>query len=127
MRRALSAGYVIDLSYLCLDSPSTNINRVARRVLAGGHHVPDRDVERRYHRSLLNLPTALIYAEHAKVYDNSAPSELTLLLEIQDGRLIFLRHELPDWLKSVFGMDDAIEHRMLHVEHLLEDLRKSLK
>jgi len=127
MRRALSAGYEIDLTYVCLDSPSANIDRVAARVLAGGHHVPDRDVERRYYRSLQNLPVALVYAEHAKVYDNSAPSDPSVLLEIRDRSLIFLRHELPDWLKSVFKVDDAVEDTTRHVKHLFEDLRKDLK
>jgi predicted ABC-type ATPase len=125
MRRALTAGYVIDFTYLCLDAPSTNISRVAKRVLAGGHHVPDRDVERRYHRSLQNLPIALVEAERAQIFDNSAPSEPTLLLEMRERNLLFLRHELPDWFKSAFGIDNTVEDATRHVVHLLRDLRQS--
>jgi predicted ABC-type ATPase len=84
MQRALTAGYVIGFTCRCLDSPSTNASRVAKRVLAGGHHVPERDIERRYYRSLRNLPLAPLRAERARVFDNSAPSTAMLLLEIQE-------------------------------------------
>jgi predicted ABC-type ATPase len=107
MQRALSAGYVIDFTYLCLDTPRTNISRVAKRVLAGGHHVPDRDIERRYHRSLRNLAAALAQAERARVFDNSTPFTPKLLLEMRERSLIFLRQELPDWLKTAFRADST--------------------
>ena len=124
MRRALSAGYVIDFTYICLDSPSTNIGRVAKRVLAGGHHVPDRDIERRYHRSLQNLPAALILAERARVFDNSTPSTATLLLEMRERSLVFLRHELPDWFKTAFQLESAVEDAAAHIDRRLEDQRR---
>jgi predicted ABC-type ATPase len=124
IRRALAAGYVIDFTYLCLDAPSTNISRVAKRVLAGGHHVPDRDIERRYHRSLQNLPVALVEAERAQIFDNSAPSEPTLLLEMREQELLFLRRELPDWFRSAFQIGNSIEDSRRHVERFLQDVRK---
>ena len=124
MQRALSAGYVIDFTYICLDSPSVNISRVAKRVLAGGHHVPDRDVERRYHRSLQNLPTALVHAERARVFDNSTPSTATLLLEMRERSFLFLRWELPDWFKAVFQMESVVEDATAHIERCLEERKQ---
>jgi predicted ABC-type ATPase len=98
---------------------------VAKRVLAGGHHVPDRDIERRYYRSLQNLLVALVEAERAQTFDNSAPSEPTLLLEMREQELLFLRRELPDWFRLAFQIDNSIEDGSRHVERFLQDVRKN--
>lgn len=48
-------GYQIVLFYLWLPSPQIAVDRVATRVERGGHHVPESDVRRRYHKGLRNL------------------------------------------------------------------------
>lgn len=54
--RALHAsGYTTHLVYLWLPSPETAIERVRLRVRLGGHDVPERDVRRRYFRSIRNF------------------------------------------------------------------------
>ena len=53
--RAQREGYEVTLNFVFLDSPETCVARVAQRVRLGGHHVPDDDVRRRYHRSLANF------------------------------------------------------------------------
>jgi predicted ABC-type ATPase len=121
MRRALSAGYAIDFTYLCLDSPNTNISRVAKRVLAGGHHVPDRDIERCYYRSLRNLPIAMGQAERARIFDNSSPSEPTMLLETRERSVVFLREVLPDWFKAAFELQRPIDNPVRHIEDRLRE------
>ena len=122
MQRALSAGYMIDFVYICLDSPTTNIGRVAKRVLAGGHHVPDRDVQRRYHRSLQNHPTALAHAERARVFDNSEPGEPKPLLETRERRIVLLREALPDWFRVAFGAESPGANATQHIERFLQEL-----
>jgi predicted ABC-type ATPase len=71
-------GYDVQLFYYWLESPHLAISRVAERVRAGGHHVPDDTVRRRYHLSVQNF--FRLYrplAEHWRVYDNShGPSRL---------------------------------------------------
>jgi predicted ABC-type ATPase len=121
MRRALSAGYVIDFVFICLDSPTTNIGRVAKRVLAGGHHVPDRDVERRYHRSLQNLTAALAHVERARVFDNSEPGTPKLLLETLERSLVFLRQDLPNWFRMAFRVESSGTDASQHIEQLLQE------
>jgi len=54
-RRARQLGYEIELHYLWLAKPSQAIDRVKRRVIMGGHHVPTADVRRRFKRSLDHL------------------------------------------------------------------------
>jgi predicted ABC-type ATPase len=48
-------GYMVTLLYFWLSSPEVAIERVAKRVSNGGHHIPDDIVERRYYRGIKNL------------------------------------------------------------------------
>lgn len=53
--QAQSRGYEVWLYFFYLPSPQVAINRVAHRVMNGGHYVPDDIVTRRYYRGLENL------------------------------------------------------------------------
>ena len=57
IRRARALGYTINLFFVYLSSPEMAVERVARRVAAGGHHIPEDVIHRRYERALLNLFT----------------------------------------------------------------------
>lgn len=48
-------GYQFSLLFLHLRDAGMAVERVAARVRAGGHHVPEADVRRRYERGLWNL------------------------------------------------------------------------
>ena len=50
-----AAGYSTHLHYLWLPTADLAVARVRSRVARGGHHVPERDVRRRYDASLRNL------------------------------------------------------------------------
>ena len=52
---AKAAGYGIQLDYLMLPTVEHSIRRVADRVAAGGHDVPEDDLRRRFKVSLQNL------------------------------------------------------------------------
>jgi predicted ABC-type ATPase len=52
MRTWKVAGYHIALHFIELPSEDFAVRRVAMRVAAGGHDVPEADVRRRYHRGL---------------------------------------------------------------------------
>jgi predicted ABC-type ATPase len=52
MRSWRSAGYRIALHFIELPSEDFAVRRVAMRVAAGGHDVPEPDVRRRFHRGL---------------------------------------------------------------------------
>ena len=51
IKRAKENGFEVEMIYLFLEKPIANINRVATRVLRGGHHVPKDDIIRRFYRS----------------------------------------------------------------------------
>src|SRR5262245_12489421 len=65
-------GYDIHLFYYWLDSADVAIGRVAERVRAGGHHIPEDTIRRRYARSVRNFlelyrPVVTTW----QVYDNT--------------------------------------------------------
>ena len=57
--------------FIGLEHPALNAERVAARVATGGHDVPLVDIERRFERSIKNLPKALLLAKQADILDNS--------------------------------------------------------
>ncbi len=69
-----SLQFEIRLTYVILDSPSRNIERVRMRVRKGGHAVPEDKIVARYHRSLAQLPWFLEQADQASIFDNSGAS-----------------------------------------------------
>ena len=71
MTNARCRGFEIVLVYIGTDRVEINLARIAKRVLAGGHSVPEEDVRRRYDRSFQNLPLAAACADHVLLFDNS--------------------------------------------------------
>ena len=55
IRLFAAAGYYISLVFVFVPSVQLSINRVASRVLAGGHHIPTEDLVRRFKRSKRNF------------------------------------------------------------------------
>jgi len=55
LRQLQLEGYEFHLHYFCLPHVAMAIERVAYRVRAGGHHVADEDIRRRFARSQSNF------------------------------------------------------------------------
>lgn len=55
VKAAQDAGYKVTLLFIWIDSPATAMQRVAERVMKGGHDIPSEVIERRYYRGLFNL------------------------------------------------------------------------
>jgi predicted ABC-type ATPase len=72
LRRWKMTGYRIEMIFLKLSSPLVALRRIAARVRQGGHHVPKRDVLRRFVRGWENFESLYrpLLDEWA-VYDNS--------------------------------------------------------
>jgi predicted ABC-type ATPase len=72
LRRCRAAGYLLTLLFLWLPSPEMALARVARRVAAGGHRIPDNVVRRRYASGIRNMRRLYFpFVDTALVYDNS--------------------------------------------------------
>ncbi|HEC86188.1 MAG TPA: hypothetical protein ENI48_13295 [Thioploca sp.] len=55
IQRFKQANYTITISFIYLETPEVCIKRIKERVLKGGHHVPEKDVKRRFIRSKNNF------------------------------------------------------------------------
>ncbi|MCA9201216.1 MAG: AAA family ATPase [Planctomycetales bacterium] len=52
---ARDAGYSVSIAFLFVESADVCVARVAQRVRAGGHDVPESDIRRRFTRSIRNF------------------------------------------------------------------------
>ena len=95
-----------------LDSIELHLQRVAERVAAGGHDIPEDKIRQRYDSSRLNLIELLPHLTTLHVYDNSRPPdhdglvEPLLVLEMDKGRILCPVNQdefaqVPEWAKPV--------------------------
>ncbi|MEM6911093.1 MAG: zeta toxin family protein [Verrucomicrobiota bacterium] len=77
---AKSRGYRVELFFLWIPSVELARERIRRRVALGGHDIPDKDIIRRFARSLKNL--VQVYAamvDSWELLDNRTPTPSLLL------------------------------------------------
>lgn len=99
IKDAKAAGYKVNLVFICTDSPKISMGRITLRVQAGGHRVPGTDVERRYRRSLANLPEGLALVDRAWLLDNSR-TRMRLIASLERGQVKSVANSLPRWVRS---------------------------
>ena len=99
LQRAKELGYEIIAVFVGLSSPDLSVARVAQRVLAGGHNVPEDRIRARYPRVLANLQRLLDVADELTIYDNSSfEHPYRLVARLESGVLTQVTHEVPAWL-----------------------------
>lgn len=99
MRRASEQGFKVNLVFVCVEPQSLCIARIQERIEGGGHAVPPEDVDRRYQRSLINLPIACALSDRIFVLDNSGEKR-RLMLSVEDGRVKHLSTNLTVWARE---------------------------
>ena len=101
LRRAETQGYAVVLCFIGLDSRERSEERVAMRVLQGGHDVPTEKLRARYPRTMRNFVKAIAELPHVLAFDNSdlvRPFRKVAVFE--RGRMIEKHAPLPRWLPS---------------------------
>jgi predicted ABC-type ATPase len=98
MREVQALRWSVSLTYVGIDDPITNVQRVRSRVKVGGHDVPREDILRRYNRSLANLGKAAKIVDELILYDNSTSAGPQILATIESDRTIIYGSELPSWV-----------------------------
>ncbi len=107
--RAQAQGFSVRLSYIAADV-ETCVERMANRVDAGGHGVPE-GLQRQIHAtSLANLPKALRQFDSVDGYDNSLQASAVdtgdaeplpqRVLTAQQGKILFAAPKAPPWLRQ---------------------------
>lgn len=106
VQRSKAAGFFIRLFFVCTNDPTINAQRVAQRVMEGGHDVPIPKIISRYYRAIANCVKALAWVDRIYFYDNSETNADPLLLfRVSDGKITKIYTEIPPWAK---GIIDAI-------------------
>lgn len=96
---AAKKGYTVVLCYIGIASVEVSQERVAMRVLQGGHDVPDAKLAARFSRTQANLARAIRSLPHVLVFDNNdLTSPFRQVAEFREGKPISLRPPLPAWL-----------------------------
>ena len=74
VRSAQQKGYYVTVLYFWLNSPEIAVERVAKRVLSGGHDVPEETIRRRYRMGLNYLFHSYMHlCDKWILADNSTP------------------------------------------------------
>jgi predicted ABC-type ATPase len=102
LQSAKKAGYHITLLLVATEHPNINVQRVALRVAAGGHDVPEDRTRSRYARTLVLAPVAIGYADQAFIFDNTHSGEtgggLSQQAGLVDDRLVASSDVSASWV-----------------------------
>ena len=104
IRKAKELGYMIEMHYVGVASPDIAITRVHSRVERGGHGIPDRDVERRYFESFMQLKEIISQIDLLALYDNTVSFHRFAIY--RNGKIVKKSHNCPEWFyKYVFEQE----------------------
>lgn len=84
---AHAAGYVVALHVLLIPEELA-VQRVERRVGAGGHDVPEDKIRQRYQRLWALVAAAIDRCDSATVYDNSALKGPRIVAQMSQGLVV---------------------------------------
>ena len=100
LRDAASTGYTVVLCFVGLDSAKTSEQRVAMRVLQGGHDVPTEKLAARFDRTLENLHRAIRELPFVQIFDHSdLRHPFRKVAEFENGKAKVVFKPVPAWLK----------------------------
>jgi predicted ABC-type ATPase len=102
MREAKDQGFRVDLTFIALENADAHVARVADRVAARLHAIPEQMIRDRYDRSLRRAAEALPIADHALFIDNSsARFPFREIAEFESLRPIAVADPFPLWMVRV--------------------------
>ncbi|HWV99350.1 MAG TPA: zeta toxin family protein [Candidatus Acidoferrum sp.] len=103
LRNVAQAGFRLHMFYLWIPSPELALLRIRDRVESGGHNVPERDVRRRFTRTLGNLfklYRPLLDTLH--FFDNSSNTP-RLIFKEESGQTSVIDAVLYEQLRGTFA------------------------
>ncbi len=107
VKRAKEAGFFVRLFFVCTNDPSINAQRVAQRVMEGGHDVPIPKIINRYYRSMSKCINAITWLDRVYFYDNSETDEdPRLIFRINEGNIAKIYSDLAPWTKEMINTID---------------------
>ena len=104
IKYAKDNGYRVELHFVGLETSDIAKKRVTKRVAAGGHGVPDADIDRRYSEGLKNLALVLPLCDAAEIYDNTI--EFRKIACYENGKCVQRDRFFPDWFRGIIETTD---------------------
>lgn len=102
LKAAYGSGYTVVLIFIGVAGPEISGERVAMRVLQGGHDVPPGKLIERFPRTLDNLKRALLELPNVWVYDHSNLSKgYRQVAQKENAQLIKLFDPTPEWFRGL--------------------------
>lgn len=93
------SGYALDLFFLWIPTPKLSIARIKERVLEGGHHVPDADVQRRFTRGIDNFFNLYEPILDSWMFFNNAEDLPILIAKRKNGHAAVIYDKLFERIK----------------------------
>lgn len=90
--------------HVSVDDADLAVARVRARVDEGGHPVPETKIRERYARNQGLIRQAVLEADRAFVFDNSALEQPHVrVLTFKDDLVTDQSRELPRWVVAIYG------------------------
>ena len=106
VQRAKTMGYRVVVYHVHLAAVEDAIARVAFRETIGGHPVPEAKLRGRYQRNPALIRQAVLMADQALVFDNSALGRgPRRIIAFSGGRPVFVAQDRPAWAAELYGPD----------------------
>ena len=81
-----------------------SVERVKSRVSKGGHDVPEDKIRQRFRSNKEAIRQAVIRADYAYVYDNSALARSpSLQIVLEQGRVVTIGDKLEKWCSELYS------------------------
>jgi predicted ABC-type ATPase len=101
-KAAVRSGYTVVFCFIGISGPEMSEERVAMRVIQGGHDVPTEKLKARFPRTLANLKSAIRELPHALIFDNDdLRTPFRRVAVFMEGRLVWCANPLPRWLAQL--------------------------
>lgn len=101
---ALKQDYKITVFYVGLENSDLAKDRVALRMLKGGHFVDNKTIDRRYPKSFANLSKVLPLVHKAYIFDNSNQFELIAVKDTKGLEVL----RTTAWLDLIIKNNDQL-------------------
>ncbi|MFV1975196.1 MAG: zeta toxin family protein, partial [Candidatus Scalindua sp.] len=105
--QAQNSGFKVILNHVQVDDSHKAFLRVKRRVLLGGHPVPEKKVHERFPRTIENLKKAVKQADLSYIWDNNQglnPDQVShrFVMMMNKGVIKKLSSNVPEWAKEMY-------------------------
>ncbi len=104
IEKVREAGFGISIYHVDVRLEDLSVERVKSRVSKGGHNVPEDKIRQRFGSNKKAIRQAVIKADYAYVYDNSALARApSLQIVFERGRVVTIGAKLEKWCSDLYA------------------------